>query len=129
MSSKWVNILLASAFGAVLALYYIKSGRTRDHVDYMEQSLSTLKKQLPPDSRLQYLGLPLDSLNGWETYLIARYILSPVVMEKKTLSDTALLLFRNEADAAPQYIAQGAQVLWEYRDSIYHYVAIKQKLK
>jgi hypothetical protein len=130
MNSRYINIILLLCFCGVLLVYYQKSERTNDHVDYTEKSLAGLKKILSPTARLKYYGLKLDPLNGRENYPLARYVLVPVTLEPATdmsFRDSTLLLFRNDADSTIRYIHETTDIIWENRDSVYHYLLIKER--
>lgn len=126
MKTWLLNIILCLSFGIIVLVYYQKDTHKQDHIDYMSQSLESLKKILPPAARLNYRGISSDPVNNWETYLIPRYILVPAVLGTNLPTDSMLLVFRLDTDTPGRYIDSTTNIIWENKDSTYHYYFIKR---
>lgn len=131
MNSRYINIVLLLCFCGVLFVYNRKSERSADHMDYMEKSLAGLKQILPPNAFIRYYGIHTDTINGRENYPMARYALAPAMLEppvdRNNLKDTMLLIFRNDADSSVKYVNEHTNIIWENKDSTYHFLLIRDR--
>ncbi len=121
MRSLLINIVLLLSFCCVVFVYYKKDKSQQNSIDYYTESLSGLKKLLPPDSRLNYKGIHSDPINQWETYLIPRYLLPPVVLGTLLNTDSTLVIVRLDADTPGRFIDSTDKIIWEHKDTTYHY--------
>lgn len=126
MKSWLINIVLGASFCFIVFVYYQKDKRSENYIDYLKESLSALDMVLPPEARLNYKGIHSDPVNQWETYLFPRYILTPRVLGTQLPTDTSLVILRLDADTPGVFIDTTATILWEHRDTTYHYYLIKE---
>src|SRR6476661_10679095 len=122
MKSWILNIVLIGSFVAAVAIYYIKDKRTHNSLDYVSASLQGLKNILPANAHINYKGIGSDPVNYWETFHSARYFLVPAFVSTSLQSDTVLTICRLDADTASQFMSPNARVLWEHKDTVYHYI-------
>lgn len=129
MKGWLVNIILLVSLSAIVLVYYQKDKHTRNHADYLTNSLSPLKKILPSTARISFRGVESDPVNYWEVYLISRYVLVPVNMSPDIISDSSLLVVRLDADSSSKFLDSNTTILWEHKDSAYHYLFIQKQAR
>lgn len=125
MRSLLVNIILLLSFCSIVFIYYKKDKRQENYIDHFSKSLSGLKKMLPGNARLNYKGMHSDPVNEWEGYLHTRYVLAPIALGTSFPTDSTLIIQRLDADTSAKYIDSATTIIWEYKDTTYHYYLIK----
>lgn len=126
MRTGLLNIILIVSFCSVVFVYYQKDKRQENYIDYYTKSMSGLKKIIPPNACLNYKGIHSDPVNQWETYLFPRYVLAPAVLGTVLPTDSTLVILRLDADTPGRFIDSNTRIIWEYKDTAYHYYFIKQ---
>jgi hypothetical protein len=123
MRTWLINIILFLSFCAIVFVYYKKDKQKQNNLDNSRKSLQGLKKILPRTGNVEFVGINRDNVTFYEVYLLARYALIPIELSHKA-GDTALVVFRIDSDSTSIYIDSTHTILWENKDSAYHYTLV-----
>ncbi|PZF74350.1 hypothetical protein DN068_01855 [Taibaiella soli] len=113
--------------GVGALMYHVKEERKSTEMDIVCASLQPLKASIPPTSHLYYLMCQ----GKKQRYASSEYCLAPVFLQldhnNKIHDSTLLVIPVTDTDSVAYYKMSAGKILWENRDSLYHYLLINPR--